>query len=307
MENGKIYEAMSEIISEIGFISKDKKCTQGASFAYRGIDDVYNVLNPLLAKNKVFILPSVFERIATERTTKAGSAAEMVIVTMDYTFCHADGSSVTCRTMGQAMDSGDKATNKAMSAAMKYAILQTFCIPTEDMKTDDPDYTHEECAPRKQHSQQQANTPKTQTAQPAQQTQAQAKQPIKPELHDLEAVEFDIVTCNTEQELTDYFKSLRLHIGHPQRDTIGAMCAKRKAELVQPAPTEGATPPADSKLSAAQNKAIQTYYSTCGLDRPAKLKHLSEFFQRTITTTNELSKDEASRLIEAFKQQEQAA
>ena len=29
------------------------------------------------------------------------------------------------------MDSGDKATNKAMSAAYKYAALQTFCIPTE--------------------------------------------------------------------------------------------------------------------------------------------------------------------------------
>ena len=35
------------------------------------------------------------------------------------------------------MDSGDKATNKAMSAAFKYACFQTFCIPTEEMK--DPD------------------------------------------------------------------------------------------------------------------------------------------------------------------------
>lgn len=146
-------------------------------------------------------------------------------------------------------------------------------------------------------------------SQPAQQTQTQTSQPQQQpptQTHDLEAVEFDIVTCNTEKELADYFLSLRLQ-GHPQRDAIAALCAKRKAELVQPAPTESATPPSGDKLSAAQNKAIQTYYSTCGLDRPAKLKHLSEFFQRTITTTNELSKNEASRLIEAFKQQEQAA
>ena len=35
------------------------------------------------------------------------------------------------------MDSGDKATNKAMAIAMKYALFQVFCIPTEEMK--DPD------------------------------------------------------------------------------------------------------------------------------------------------------------------------
>ena len=35
------------------------------------------------------------------------------------------------------MDSGDKASNKAMSAAFKYACFQTFCIPTEEMQ--DPD------------------------------------------------------------------------------------------------------------------------------------------------------------------------
>lgn len=35
------------------------------------------------------------------------------------------------------MDSGDKATNKAMAIAFKYACFQVFCIPTEEMK--DPD------------------------------------------------------------------------------------------------------------------------------------------------------------------------
>lgn len=35
------------------------------------------------------------------------------------------------------MDSGDKATNKAMAIAFKYACFQIFCIPTEEMK--DPD------------------------------------------------------------------------------------------------------------------------------------------------------------------------
>ncbi len=37
------------------------------------------------------------------------------------------------------MDSGDKASNKALSIAMKYALLQVFCIPTEDAKDPDAD------------------------------------------------------------------------------------------------------------------------------------------------------------------------
>jgi len=47
-----------------------------------------------------------------------------------------DGSLHTVTMFGEAMDSADKATNKAMSAAYKYACLQAFCIPTEGMMPD---------------------------------------------------------------------------------------------------------------------------------------------------------------------------
>jgi hypothetical protein len=40
------------------------------------------------------------------------------------------------------MDSGDKATNKAMSAAYKYMAMQLFCIPTEG-DNDADSSTHE--------------------------------------------------------------------------------------------------------------------------------------------------------------------
>lgn len=141
-----IYKAMAEIIKKIGAISKDKKSTQGASFSYRGIDDVYNALNPLLGEYDVFVLPLAAERTSEQRQTRNGANVEVVVVRMTYRFCHADGSSVECITIGEAMDSGDKATNKAMAVAHKYAILQTFCIPTEDME--DPDATGEPLAPR---------------------------------------------------------------------------------------------------------------------------------------------------------------
>lgn len=141
-----IYKAMAEIAKKIGAISKDKKCTQGAAFYYRGIDDVYNALNPLLGEFNVFVLPIATERTSEQRQTRNGANMEVVTVRMTYRFCHADGSSVECITIGEAMDSGDKATNKAMAVAHKYAILQTFCIPTEDME--DPDATAEQLEPR---------------------------------------------------------------------------------------------------------------------------------------------------------------
>ena len=61
-----------------------------------------------------------------------------------YTFFATDGTFVSATMAGEAADSGDKASNKAMSIAHKYALLQVFCIPTDDAKDPDsasPDFT----------------------------------------------------------------------------------------------------------------------------------------------------------------------
>ena len=147
-ETNGIYEAMAKIQAELGAITKDKKCEKGGDFVYRGIDDVYNALNPLLGKHGVFVLPTAHERTSESRTTRNGGSMEVVTVRMTYRFCYKDGSFVECTTIGEAMDNGDKATNKAMSIAHKYAVLQTFCVPTEDMRLDDPDREAHQLAPR---------------------------------------------------------------------------------------------------------------------------------------------------------------
>ena len=132
----KIYEAIPQIMAEIGAITKDKKNTQ-QGFMYRGIDDVMNALQPLLIKHKVFAVPEVLEQKREERQTKNGGNLIYSICTIKYTFFADDGSSITSIVVGEGMDSGDKATNKAMAIAFKYACFQVFCIPTEEMK--DPD------------------------------------------------------------------------------------------------------------------------------------------------------------------------
>ncbi len=141
MESGKIYEAISNVMAEIRAIGKEKK-NQQQGFMYRGIDDVMNALQPSLVKHKVFIVPEVTSETREEKINKNGTLLFYVRLGVTYRFFTTDGSSIETRVIGEAMDSGDKATNKAMSIAYKYACFQVFCIPTEEMRDPDAE-THE--------------------------------------------------------------------------------------------------------------------------------------------------------------------
>lgn len=137
MDAPKIYIAISKVMEEVGAIGKNKKNIQGSGFMYRGIDDVMNALNPAMIKNKVFVSPEILEQIREERQTQKGGNLIYSVLKIKYTFYTEDGSSVSATVIGEAFDSGDKATNKAMSIAFKYACFQVFCIPTEEMREPD--------------------------------------------------------------------------------------------------------------------------------------------------------------------------
>jgi len=136
MENGLIYGKMLGVLKDITHISKDKKnAAQG--FNFRGIDQVMNELHGLFAKHGIFVTSKVLNATREDRLTKSGGGLIYSILDLKVTFYAEDGSHVSSTTRGEAMDSADKATNKAMSVALKYALLQAFMIPTEEMK--DPD------------------------------------------------------------------------------------------------------------------------------------------------------------------------
>lgn len=140
----KVYQCINKVQSALAKegISKSRK-NQQQGYQFRGIDDVYNVLSPLLAEHGLCILPRMLSRIVTERETKSGGVLFYVTVEAEFDFvCAEDGSLHTIKTFGEAMDSGDKATNKAMSAAYKYAAFQAFAIPTEG-ENDADATTHE--------------------------------------------------------------------------------------------------------------------------------------------------------------------
>jgi hypothetical protein len=130
---GTIYKSMVGVMKEIGAIKKEKQTSFGDRYRYRGIDDVMNALQPALINNGVFIVPEVLEQTREDRQSNKGGLLIHSICKVRYTFFAEDGSSISTTVIGEGMDSGDKATNKAMAIAMKYACFQVFCIPTEEM------------------------------------------------------------------------------------------------------------------------------------------------------------------------------
>lgn len=134
---GMIYRKMSDVMREIGAIGKDQK-NQAQGFKFRGIDQFVNALYPALTKNGVFMAPRALrhdqEIKDVVRSNGKPGVDKHVSIMMEYTFYAEDGSNVTVGPIpAEGLDSGDKATNKALSAALKYALIQTFSIPTEDM------------------------------------------------------------------------------------------------------------------------------------------------------------------------------
>lgn len=161
MENGQIYAAISAAMADISAIAKDKY-NQKQGFKFRGIDDVMNVLKPILTKNKIFTVPQVLEQARENKITSNGGELRYSLLKIAFRFYTTDGSFVEAVTLGEGMDSGDKASNKAMASAYKYALFQVFCIPTEEMA--DPDgesyeTKHEQPKPQSKSVENPAETP----------------------------------------------------------------------------------------------------------------------------------------------------
>lgn len=130
-------------MKDIGAVTKDQKnLAQG--FKFRGIDQFVNALYPALTRHGVFMAPRAtqFSQEIREVVRSNGKAGvdKHVAILMEYDFWAEDGSKVTIGPIpAEGVDSGDKATNKALSAGLKYALIQTFSIPTEDMAEADLD------------------------------------------------------------------------------------------------------------------------------------------------------------------------
>jgi hypothetical protein len=141
-----IYAALAKVMAEVGAIGKTRK-NESQKYQFRGIDDVVAHVQDVMAQQGVICVPRVIERERELLDSKSGGKMASVRLLVEHTFYALDGSHVICTTLGEAMDSGDKASNKAMSAALKYALTETLLIPTYEVDRDTEEQSPQIAAP----------------------------------------------------------------------------------------------------------------------------------------------------------------
>lgn len=141
----QIYKAILAVKGEVGSIGKDTRNPQ-QGYMYRGVDAVVERLAPLFNKHDVIVTPRTV-RDVTHGVVEVGknrTPMSHVTLVVEYRFTAVDGSYMTAEAPGEAMDSGDKATPKAMSVAYRTVLLQALSIPTGDGDPDADSYERSE-------------------------------------------------------------------------------------------------------------------------------------------------------------------
>lgn len=140
MESKKIFEQIPKIMQDLPAIGKDGK-NSFQKYNFRGIDQMYNVIQPIMTKHKVFCAPQVIEsKTEIYQSPDKKKSSFRTLLKINHRFYAVDGSFVEVITQGEGIDTSDKASNKAMSAAMKYAFIELFSIPVDDVADADKDH-----------------------------------------------------------------------------------------------------------------------------------------------------------------------
>lgn len=130
-----VYGAFAAAMTEVERIAKLGE-NKHQRFNFRGIDDTMNAVGPVFRKHGLFIIPEVVDKQVDHAATNAGKRMTTVHLQVRYTIAHKDGSSFAGTAPGEANDTSDKSTAKAMSVALRTFLLQSMLIPTGDP---DPD------------------------------------------------------------------------------------------------------------------------------------------------------------------------
>jgi ERF superfamily len=139
-----IYAALAAVMADVDHVAKRDRNT-AQNFNFRGIDAVVNAVGPALRKHKVIVVPRVIHADYSLVQTTTGKPSTACRVRVAYVFIGPAGDSIETTVLGEAWDSGDKATPKAMSVAYRTALLQSLSLPTDEP---DPDSQTYERAPQ---------------------------------------------------------------------------------------------------------------------------------------------------------------
>ncbi len=145
-ENQKplIYGKIASALADVQAVGKDHRNAQ-QGYNFRSIDSFYDAMQPVLAKHRIFVAPTILEHKREERQTKNGGVMMTTITKVRFRIYAEDGSFIEADQIGEGADSGDKSANKAAAMAMKYLFMQVFSVRVNgenfDSENDSPAYT----------------------------------------------------------------------------------------------------------------------------------------------------------------------
>lgn len=137
MGNANVSEAILAVMRQVGYVQKEH--TAGLNYSFAGEAALIRAIRPAMVQEGLIVhVVDIEKEIGTILVGKDDRQRAMsrAIVHLTVRFLHAPSSThLDVEAAGEGMDTGDKALNKAMTGALKYALRQTFLIETGD----DPD------------------------------------------------------------------------------------------------------------------------------------------------------------------------
>ncbi len=152
-----IDEAISWIMSNVGYVQK--KSAKNLNYTFAGEAALIQAVRPWMVLAGVTMhVAEIRNKVREQYETKSGTSMNSITLDAIIRFVHTpSGTFVEVMSSGEGSDTGDKASNKALTGAYKYAIRQTFCIETGD----DPDeHASGPMERKKQGAEKQPETPK---------------------------------------------------------------------------------------------------------------------------------------------------
>lgn len=151
-EAKSVQEAILAVMQEVSSVQKDGKISSGGGYKFASETAFIEALRPAMVKHYLFIYPSGIAALNDDTyTTSGGSTMNSRIGRFRFSMCHAPSdTSIDIEVLGEGADIGDKASNKAMTAALKYALRQTFLISTGDDPDNTPSETQQRAAKKEQ-------------------------------------------------------------------------------------------------------------------------------------------------------------
>jgi ERF superfamily protein len=131
-----VHIAWSRVMGDVQWIGKGR--SEGLRYEFRGIDAVLNAVGPALRKHGVSVVQTLVEPTYATTPTSNNKLMNLCRVTVTYQVIGPRGDFLpfALQSVGEAFDSGDKATPKAVSVALRSLYINSLAIPTGEPKMD---------------------------------------------------------------------------------------------------------------------------------------------------------------------------